>query len=168
MASTCKAERLAKASIIAPVLRSRPPRTIHLVDAEGKVTGFTTDIAVAQSLLEKAKIEIAVDDGIRPSEVMCEVCGKLAPVAATGLVRKKCRACVEAKKLENFRIWQKSDDAKAKKQQKYAALPEETKKAIRARTAKAKAKRVARKKAKREWAKAAYAAKRRSGSQAVN
>jgi hypothetical protein len=100
---TCKAERLAVAATVAPSLRGlRPARRIALVDADGHVTGYTTSKDVAAKLLERANIEIAVDDGVRPAAVVCVCCGRMISVRQGhgGTVPTRCSSCPNGRCLD--------------------------------------------------------------------
>ncbi len=78
-----KAERLALAAAVAPVLRGADAkaknRRVALTDADGNVTGYTTLGEVQKSLLRRREIEIDVQDGKRPTEIACCFCGKPVP-----------------------------------------------------------------------------------------
>jgi hypothetical protein len=90
-----KAERLAVAAAVAPSLRSQDDKTkqrrVALVDASGKVTGYTTLGEVQKSLLKARAIELEVADGVRPKEVLCRACGKTVKVPKGGFVPTVCR-----------------------------------------------------------------------------
>ncbi len=92
-----KAERLALAGSIAPALREKAARTrerrVAIVDKEGNVTGYRALAAVQAELLARARVEIAVDDGVRPGRVLCEECGGLVKIGVTGVVPRRCRQC---------------------------------------------------------------------------
>jgi hypothetical protein len=79
-----KAERLAVAGSIAPTLRENAEvsksRRVARVDKDGRVVGYTTWAEVQRSILERAKIEMEVADGVTPDKVICKHCGKLIPV----------------------------------------------------------------------------------------
>jgi hypothetical protein len=64
-----KADRLAVAGVVAPFIRegatSYSLRRVARIDANGNVVGYTTLAAVQKVLLERHKIEIAVQPGIR-------------------------------------------------------------------------------------------------------
>jgi hypothetical protein len=83
-----KAERLAVAGAVAPRLRSQDDKTksrrVALVDKDGKVTGYTTLAQVQKSLLKAREIELDVQDGVRPKEVLCKHCGKTVKVPPKG------------------------------------------------------------------------------------
>lgn len=88
-----KVERLAIAGKVAPVLRGRAgaPRKVTLVGKDGKPTGTTTDIEVAQSLLARSEIEFSVQDGKRPAFVNCKTCGRPVKVQKRGKVPTVCK-----------------------------------------------------------------------------
>jgi hypothetical protein len=88
-----KAERLALAGAIAPILRDQGQdafeRRVTLLDKDGKVVGYRTLAEVQMGLLRRKQIEFEVADGVRPTKVVCEQCGKLfAP--RPGKLRKVC------------------------------------------------------------------------------
>jgi hypothetical protein len=89
-----KAERLAVAGAVAPRLRSQDDKTksrrVALVDKDGKVTGYTTLAEVQKSLLKAREIELDVQDGVRPKEVVCRACGRTRKVGR-GPVPMVCR-----------------------------------------------------------------------------
>lgn len=91
----CKAERLAVAAAVAPVLRSQSERSARRVvkvydQKTGDVVRHATLADVQRSLLETAKIELSVTEGARPTHVACEFCGRIIPVGK-GSVPKSCR-----------------------------------------------------------------------------
>lgn len=92
-----KAERLALAGQIAPVLRDQTPgaiaRRVARVDSNGNVVGYTTIGEVQASLLRRQKIELAFEEGVRPTEVPCERCGAPVAVRPTGRIPKVHAAC---------------------------------------------------------------------------
>jgi len=90
-----RAERLALAGAVAPTLRAAQERRIARVDADGNVVGYTTHKRLAESLLARQQIEIAVVEGVRPKTVMCEVCGLPAKVLKMGAVSKGHSRCME-------------------------------------------------------------------------
>lgn len=97
-----KAERLAVAAAVAPSLRRADERTrqrrIARVDAEGKVTGYTTLGAVQDALLAKHAIEIDVQPGVRAKEIICETCGipvKVPPKAKGLTTERQIKWCAE-------------------------------------------------------------------------
>ena len=111
-----RAERLALAGAVAPTLRAAQERRIARVDADGNVVGYTTHKRLAESLLARQQIEIAVVEGVRPKTVMCEVCGLPAKVTKMGPItkgHKRCRdrehsrRCNEQRKVnpERAREW---------------------------------------------------------------
>lgn len=73
-----KAERLAVAGAVAPSLRRNAERAqarrVARVDAGGNVVGYSTLADVQRSMLERAKIEIAVADGRTPERYVCSRC----------------------------------------------------------------------------------------------
>ncbi len=89
-----KAERLAVAGAVAPSLRQARPRKIALVDKDGRVTGYTTSTEVAKSLLAAKKIELEVEEGVRPKEIFCEKCGKIVKTNRSGKLNRYCRKCL--------------------------------------------------------------------------
>ena len=92
-----KAERLALAAAVAPVLRSATEQTkrrrIGTLDKAGNPTGRYVDGAEAlKGLARVQELEHAVDDGVRPSEAVCTNCGKMVKVAKGGAIPKVCQA----------------------------------------------------------------------------
>ncbi len=51
-------------------------RRVAIVDKDGKVIRYTTVAVVQEGLLKAHKIEIEVDEGVRPKEIICKLCGK--------------------------------------------------------------------------------------------
>lgn len=93
-----KAERLALAGAVAPYFREQATaaaeRRVARVDKDGKVVGYTTLAKVQQALLEKHKIEIAVQPDVRPKEIVCEKCGNPRKVTGTR-IPKLCVSCAQ-------------------------------------------------------------------------
>lgn len=88
-----KAERLAVAAAVAPVLRSSDAkkRRVTLYNQEtGSITGYTTLDKAQEGILATAKIELAVQDDVRPKKNFCALCGKVMPVQTTGKIRQFC------------------------------------------------------------------------------
>ncbi|MCW5834514.1 MAG: hypothetical protein KIS78_19085 [Labilithrix sp.] len=91
-----KAQRLAIAGVVAPFLREGAERAakrrVAKVDKDGNVVGYTTLAEVQAKILERAEIEIAVQDGVRPKEVICKYCGKVIRVKgdAKGAPPRQC------------------------------------------------------------------------------
>jgi hypothetical protein len=82
-----KAERLALASQVAPILRADPSlrsKRVTLTNKEGKITGYSTIGEVQDSLLRRHQIEIDVQPDVRPKETICYVCGKPIKVMKRG------------------------------------------------------------------------------------
>ncbi len=75
-----KAQRLALASAVAPVLRGTSEKTksrrVARVDAEGNVVGYTTLAEVQKALLLTRQIELETTDGVRQVEGVCTKCGR--------------------------------------------------------------------------------------------
>ena len=98
-----KAERLMVAGSVAPSLRSTVDknqfRRVTVVDRNdpSKIVGYTTLSKVQEAALETAKIEIAVDDGVRPKKIICRQCGKLASVSPKGVIPTLCLKCFRPK-----------------------------------------------------------------------
>lgn len=89
-----KAAKLALTGAIAPILRSASvttqKRRIAKVDKDGNVTGYTTLAEVQEALVADKALEIQVDEGVRPQEIICELCGKLVEVGPHGVVPSIC------------------------------------------------------------------------------
>jgi hypothetical protein len=100
-----KAERLAVAGAIAASVRVTgerdQARRVALIDEDGNVVGYTTVAEVKRSMLERAKIELAVVDGKRPKTVVCEQCGLPTPVTTraknASSVPRFCRVCLQGR-----------------------------------------------------------------------
>ena len=95
-----KVERLQVAGAVAPSLRVSAAknrlRRVTVVDRNDptKVVGYTTLAQVQESALEAVKIEISVDDGIRPKKVICSRCGRLISVPRDGHIPGICKVCL--------------------------------------------------------------------------
>ena len=129
-----RAERLALAGAVAPTLRAAQERRIARVDADGNVVGYTTHKRLAESLLARQQIEIAVVEGVRPKTVMCEVCGLPAKVLKMGVVSKghsRCKKRAAARK----RHAANPENARAAARKCRAANPEKKRAADRKRRA---------------------------------
>jgi hypothetical protein len=97
MTPSSKAERLAVAGVIAPVLRESEgharERRVALVNASGEVTGYSSVSEVRRSILLRARIELDVQPGSRPKKTVCERCGCLIRVGKTGKSPRWHRSC---------------------------------------------------------------------------
>lgn len=95
----CKAERLALAGAIAPVLRAsaKKARRIAVVDKDGNVTGYRTLGEVQEALLAAKKIELEVEESVRPPDRLCESCGLYfrIPMKVGGIPRF-CSKCTRS------------------------------------------------------------------------
>ena len=93
----CKAERLAVAGAIAPRLRSQTEsalrRRVSRVDINGNVVGFTTLAEVQKALLEKHKLEFDVFDGVKRTEIICELFGLPERIGPMAVGKKRCDKC---------------------------------------------------------------------------
>lgn len=90
-----KIDRLNVAATVAPVLRGKKkPRRITTVDEDGKPVRVITDVELAKQVLKRADIEFSVQDGVRPKQIVCELCGSLVNVARSARVPRRCRKCV--------------------------------------------------------------------------
>lgn len=91
-----KAERLALAAAVAPSLRKRAARArarpVARVAADGTVVGYATLADVQEKILERAKIELAVD-GKRPEHSTCERCGRIFRLRKSGVIPRACPPC---------------------------------------------------------------------------
>lgn len=91
-----KAQRLAVAGLVAPVVResaaSNQARRVALVDADGNVTGYTTLAEVQRQILERAQIEFEVQPDKRPERSVCVKCGAVFRQKPGGLA-KQCEGC---------------------------------------------------------------------------
>lgn len=103
-----KAERLAVASAIAPVLRATSEATkrrrVAVVDAEGNVVGYRTLAEVQEKLLEAKKLELEVDDGVRPKELMCRQCGSIFIIGSRGPQPGLCNGCKRGRCVQCKRV----------------------------------------------------------------
>ena len=118
-----RAERLALAGAVAPTLRAAQERRIARVDADGNVVGYTTHKRLAESLLARQQIEIAVVEGVRPKTVMCEVCGLPAKVLKVGAVSKGHSRCMK-REANRKRQAANPEKKRAADRKRYAANPE--------------------------------------------
>lgn len=74
--SLSKAERLAIAGQTAPALRSaKRPRSVKVVDADGKVVRTIDSLELAKKVHERAGIEFDVADGEKKTHSVCRSCG---------------------------------------------------------------------------------------------
>lgn len=93
-----KVDRLAVAAAVAPTIRGQSERTknrrVAVVDKDGNVMRYTTLGEVQKAALETARIELAVQDGVRPRSRPCVRCGALVTVAKRGSIKKICDGCL--------------------------------------------------------------------------
>lgn len=82
--SLTRAEKLELDAIVAPLVRSKHlggnpinrRRPVHVYDPDTLVVTRTIPLSEAtEGILATAKIELAVDEGVRPKTILCEVCG---------------------------------------------------------------------------------------------
>lgn len=86
-----KVDRLRIGGYAAPKLRrDKSKRRIAVVDKDGNVVGYRDLADVQKKILERAKIEFDVVDGVRPNTVLCELCNAVVKVPKTGTVPRKC------------------------------------------------------------------------------
>lgn len=100
---TSKAEKLLIANNLATAERSRtkPPRKVMLVDADGMPVRVSNDVEVERGVRERFGIEFSTLPGSRPKVVNCD-CGVPLSVPKRGRVPKacdNCRASAEAARL---------------------------------------------------------------------
>lgn len=92
-----KAQRLAVAGLVAPVLRNRSieahKRRVGRLDRDGNVVGYTTLAKVQEALLLKKKIELEVQPDIHQKDVLCENCGKPVRLRHKATAQKRCDEC---------------------------------------------------------------------------
>ena len=92
-----KVDRLAVAAAVAPTIRGQDARTkkrrVAVVDRDGNVVRYTTLDEVQKAALETAKISLAVQDGVRPREVLCARCGRVIKVPRRSRVPTECQPC---------------------------------------------------------------------------
>ncbi len=89
-------DRLSEAGEVAPLIRraAMRPRRVALVNADGEVTGYTTNVDIARALLAKREIEIDVLPGRREMERMCVNCGQEFPLTKRAPHQRVCpRGC---------------------------------------------------------------------------
>ena len=88
-----KAEKLALAADVAPLLRRRAGRgrSVTLVGKDGAPVGTVTDIDIAKSLLARSEIEFDVLPGKRPAWVSCKTCKRPVEVQKLARVPVYCR-----------------------------------------------------------------------------
>lgn len=95
-----KAERLLIAGSVASSVRSAADRNqfrrVTVVDRNdpSKIVGYTTLAKVQEAALETAKIEIAVDEGVRPKKIICRHCGRPTSVKQKGMIPVMCVKCL--------------------------------------------------------------------------
>lgn len=97
MGRMTKANRLALAGVVAPVLRSQDARTarrrVKVYDrATGEVVREISLVEAQKGLLATAKIELEVQPDERPTHVSCELCGRVLPVEKGRVPPKACRS----------------------------------------------------------------------------
>ena len=101
-----KAERLALAGAVAPVLRDgaakAKARRVKIVGKDGKVVRVGTLAEVQEGLLAAKKIELEVEDGVRPKEILC-ACGAVRKVPKKGVLPKQCRKCQKSEADRKYR-----------------------------------------------------------------
>ena len=86
-----KVDRLRIGGYAAPKLRrDKSKRRIAVVDKDGNVVGYRDLADVQKKILERAKIEFDVADGVRPKTVLCELCNAVVKVPKAGPVLKRC------------------------------------------------------------------------------
>ena len=109
-----KAERLVIAGAVAPVLRDGSARnkTRVVKTYSGRVVTLAD---VQAGLLAKTKIELEVDDGVRPKSIVC-ACGAVVKVRPDGgPVPKSCRICSRRKASRAaHRKWKAANPEKAR------------------------------------------------------
>ncbi len=93
-----KADRLEATAIIAPVIRENADwarlRRVSVVDRDGNVIRHVSLLEVREALCLAQKLEFEVDDGHRPSRIICKVCGSLsAATNRSGCVASRCEQC---------------------------------------------------------------------------
>lgn len=103
-----KAERLAVAGMVAPALREGSVRArarrVFVTDKDGEIKKVVSLKEVQEGLLSTAKIELAVEDGIRPKEVICRGCKGIIKVEPRGHIPiwcKRCPQCICGKKVRH-------------------------------------------------------------------
>lgn len=92
-----KAQRLEIAAAIAPSIRGASDKALvrrfHIVKADDPTWTPISQATGKEALRGLAKlheIEHAVAEGVRPKEIVCEVCGNLVPVCGSGQLPKRC------------------------------------------------------------------------------
>lgn len=89
-----KAERLAVAAIVAPAVReaARTRRPVKTLDRDGKVARVVDIGDVVAGVLATRKIELEVQEGVRPISIDCEMCHRKVSVQQNGgLIPRVCR-----------------------------------------------------------------------------
>lgn len=74
-----KAERLAIAGQIAPILRSqgdKSKRKVKIVDKDGNIIGESTIGELQKQILKRAEIEFDVHEDKNPIYILCDICNK--------------------------------------------------------------------------------------------
>ena len=99
-AARSKAERLAVAGAIAPVVRQNAEklarRRVRLWNQQtGEDGAFVSGLEAQKGIQATAEIEFDVQPQVRPKEVICTKCGRLfrASVSKNGYVQKTCLGC---------------------------------------------------------------------------
>ncbi len=90
-----KADRIAIGGAVAPIVRrqAEAPRVVTVVGKDGKPVRKTTSAEVAKAVLARSDIEFSVQEGKRPTVIVCEDCAAVARVPTAGRVHTRCRGC---------------------------------------------------------------------------
>lgn len=90
-----KRDRLVTAAVIAPSVRKteRGKRRVTVVDKDGAAVRVADLADIQKAILERAKIELDVGEGVRPKTVFCDECGTVVRVGQRGAVIKRCLKC---------------------------------------------------------------------------
>ncbi len=90
-----KANRLRVAAAVVPEIRSKAPgRRFKVVDSAGVVTREIDGRDVLAAVTRRAGIEIAVQPGKRPTQIIC-ACGSVRKLRPYGTIPTQCAACYQ-------------------------------------------------------------------------
>lgn len=88
--SLSKAEKLAIAGVVAPVKRSQKAHDrVVTLESGRKISGAK----MLEKLCERIGVELEPKDGIRPTRVVCERCGRVVGTNKIGVVSVVCGLC---------------------------------------------------------------------------
>jgi hypothetical protein len=105
-------DRLRTAAKVAPAVRKGRERRIAIVDAKGRVIGYRSLADVTKQVLERAKIELDVEDPFKRPRAVCKACGRMFDVRAKNTAAKycpngcetQCAECVKPMRVAGWRM----------------------------------------------------------------